>query len=361
MDGNGEKMSKSKGNVIDPLGLVDQYGADALRYTLASQEVQGRRQSRMSETAVEAARNFGTKLWNAARFAEFHGCERDPGFDPASAGETVNRWIVGETAKTREATDAALAAYRFNDAASGLYQHVYFLCDWYVEFSKELLTGAEGAAKEETKATVVWAIDQCLLMLHPIMPFITEELWRQTGGEGLLMLHDWPGYTAEALGDEDAAAEMRWTISLIEAIRSVRAEMNVPAGAKIELLLTDFDHEVAQRLLRQGALIRRMARLSEAAVGNEAPAGSITAAVDGATVNLPLADIIDVKAEGARLRKKLDKLSKEAGGLEKKLSNQGFLAKAPAEEVEKQRARLAAAEEEKAKLAAAVARLEAMG
>jgi len=361
VDGNGEKMSKSKGNVIDPLGIVDTYGADALRYTLASQEVQGRRQSRMSETAVEAARNFGTKLWNAARFAEFNGCERVPGFDPAAATETVNRWIIGETAKTREATDAALDAYRFNDAASGLYQHVYFLCDWYVEFSKPLLTGEDGAAKDETKATVVWAIDQCLIMLSPIMPFITEELWRQTGGTGILMHHDWPSYTTEALADAEAEAEMRWTISLIEAIRSVRAEMNVPAGAKIELLLTDFDMEAAQRLLRQGALIRRLARLSEAAVGNEAPAGSIVTAVEGATVNLPIADIIDVKAEGARLRKKLDKLSKETGGLEKKLSNQGFLAKAPAEEVEKQRARLAAANEEKAKLEAAVSRLEAMG
>ncbi len=361
VDGNGEKMSKSKGNVIDPLGLVDQYGADALRYTLASQEVQGRRQSRMSESAVEAARNFGTKLWNAARFAEFNGCERDPAFDPAKATETVNRWIIGETAKTLEATDAALTAYRFNDAAGGLYQHVYFLCDWYVEFSKPLLTGADGPAKDETKATVVWAIDQCLIMLSPIMPFITEELWRQTGGTGMLMHHDWPTYGSDTLADAGAEAEMRWTISLIEAIRSVRAEMNVPAGAKIDMLLTDFEYEAAQRLLRQGALIRRLARLSEAAVGNEAPAGSIVTAVEGATVNLPLADIIDVKAEGARLRKKLDKLSKETGGLEKKLSNPGFLAKAPAEEVEKQRARLDAATEEKAKLAAAVARLEAMG
>ncbi len=361
VDKNGDKMSKSKGNVIDPLGLIDTYGADALRYTLASQEVQGRRQSRMSDAAVEAARNFGTKLWNAARFAEFHACERDPGFDPASVTETVNRWIIGETAKTREATDAALDAYRFNDAASGLYQHVYFLCDWYVEFSKEALTGEDGPAKEETKATVVWAIDQCLAMLHPIMPFITEELWAQTGGEGVLMHHAWPEYESADLLDKAADAEMRWTISLIETIRSVRAQMNVPAGAKIELLLTDFDMEAAQRLLRQSALIRRMARLSEAAVGNEAPAGSIVAAVEGATVNLPLADIIDLKAEGARLRKKLDKLGKEVGGLEKKLGNQGFLAKAPPDEVEKQRARLLAAQEEQAKLSAAVERIEAMG
>ncbi len=361
VDGNGEKMSKSKGNVIDPLGLVDQYGADALRYTLASQEVQGRRQSRMSESAVEAARNFGTKLWNAARFAEFNGCERVADFDPANAKETVNRWIIGETARTLEATDAALTAYRFNDAASGLYQHVYFLCDWYVEFSKPLLTGNDGPAKDETKATVVWAIDQCLIMLSPIMPYITEELWRQTGGQGTLMVHDWPTYTVEMLADAEAEAEMRWTISLIETIRSVRAEMNVPAGARIELLLTDFDMEAAQRLLRQSVLISRLARLSEAAVGNEAPPGCVVAAVDGATVNLPLADIIDVKAEGARLRKKLDKLSKETGGLEKKLSNQGFLAKAPPEEVEKQRARLDAANEEKTKLEAAVANLDSIG
>jgi valyl-tRNA synthetase len=230
-----------------------------------------------------------------------------------------------------------------------------------VEFSKEALTGDDGPAKDETKATVVWAIDQCLAMLHPIMPFITEELWAQTGGTGVLMHADWPSYTSADLSDDGVEAEMRWTISLIEAIRSARAEMNVPAGAKVEMMLTDFEHEAAQRLLRQGALIRRMARLSEVAVGNEAPAGSIVTSVEGAVVNMPVADLIDVKAEGARLKKKLDKLGKEIGGLEKKLGNPGFLNKAAPEVVEEQRARLAAAQEDRTRLAAAVERLEAMG
>ena len=395
-DEKGAKMSKSVGNVIDPLDLIqgididglvtkrttglnkpedapkiakatraeypdgfDAFGADALRFALTSMAAMGR-DIKLSVERIRGYRNFGTKLWNAARFAEFNACERDPNFDPSKATETVNKWIIGETAKAREAADEALTNYRFNDVASTLYAHVYFLCDWYVEFSKPLLSGEDGPAKAETKATVVWAIDQCLVMLSPIMPFITEELWQVTGGQGTLMHHDWPTYTHEDLKDEDAEAEMRWTISLIEAIRSVRSEMNVPAGKEIELLLTEFDMEAAQRLLRQSALIKKLARLSEAAVGNEAPEGSIVTAVEGATVNLPLADIIDVKAEMARLTKSLGKLDKEIKGLNSKLGNEKFLAKAPADEVEKQRERLASAEAERAKLANAVSGLEAI-
>ena len=361
-DAKGKKMSKSSGNVIDPLDLVDQYGADALRYTLASQEVQGRRQSRLSVGAVEAGRNFGTKLWNAARFCEFNACERVARFDPKSVEQTVNKWIVGETARIREATDEALTAYRFNDVAGGLYHHVWnVFCDWYVELAKPLLQGEDEAAKAETRATAAWALDQCLILLSPVMPFITEELWAVTGGEGVLMHHNWPTYTAADYVDEDAAAEMRWTISLIEAIRSVRAEMNVPAGAQIPLLLTDFDMEAAQRLLRNGALIRRLARLSEAAVGETAPEGSIVTSVEGATVNLPLTDVIDVKAETERLTKSLGKLEKEIKGLDGKLSNEAFLSKAPETVVAEQRERLETAETEKAKLAAALERLSALG
>ncbi len=389
-------MSKSVGNVIDPLDLIqgididglvtkrttglakpetapqiakatraeypdgfEPFGADALRFALTSMAAMGR-DIKLSVERIRGYRNFGTKLWNAARFAEFNACERDPNFDPSKATETVNKWIIGETAKAREAADEALENYRFNDVASTLYAHVYFLCDWYVEFSKPLLSGEDGAAKDETKATVVWAIDQCLVMLSPIMPFITEELWQVTGGQGTLMLHDWPTYTHADLKDDDAEAEMRWTISLIEAIRSVRSEMNVPAAKEIELLLTEFDMEAAQRLLRQSVLIKKLARLSEAAVGNEAPEGSIVTAVEGATVNLPLADIIDVKAEMARLTKSLGKLDKEIKGLNSKLGNEKFLAKAPESEVEKQRERLESAEAERAKLANALSGLEAI-
>ena len=395
-DEKGAKMSKSVGNVIDPLDLIqgididglvtkrttglakpetapqiakatraeypdgfEPFGADALRFALTSMAAMGR-DIKLSVERIRGYRNFGTKLWNAARFAEFNACERDPNFDPSKATETVNKWIIGETAKAREAADEALENYRFNDVASTLYAHVYFLCDWYVEFSKPLLSGEDGAAKDETKATVVWAIDQCLVMLSPIMPFITEELWQVTGGQGTLMLHDWPTYTHADLKDDDAEAEMRWTISLIEAIRSVRSEMNVPAAKEIELLLTEFDMEAAQRLLRQSVLIKKLARLSEAAVGNEAPEGSIVTAVEGATVNLPLADIIDVKAEMARLTKSLGKLDKEIKGLNSKLGNEKFLAKAPESEVEKQRERLESAEAERAKLANALSGLEAI-
>ena len=360
VDGKGQKMSKSKGNVLDPLDMIDKYGADATRYALTSQEVQGRRTLRMSNQSVEGGRNFGTKLWNAARFAEMNECYSAAGQGVPAATATVNKWILGETARATATITEALEGYRFNEAATACYDHVWkVFCDWYVEFSKPLLTGSDEALKTETRACMAWALDQCLILLHPIMPFITEELWSVMAERNKPLIHTtWPEFSG--LTDLDADAEMGWVISLIEGIRSVRAEMNVPAGAKIDLVLTGGDDLVAARLERNRSLIERLARLERSGVADAAPDGSVTLVLDDCSANLPLAGHIDVAAEKARLTKALNKAEKEAGGIEKKLSNQGFLSKAPEEVIEEQRDRLAAAQSEAARLNTALERLEAM-
>ena len=360
VDGKGQKMSKSKGNVLDPLELIDQYGADATRYALTSQEVQGKRTLRMSNQSVEGGRNFGTKLWNAARFAEMNEAYSAHGDGIPTATATVNKWILGETARATVAVSGALDEYRFNEAATACYDHVWkVFCDWYVEFAKPLLGGEDEALKQETRACMAWALDQCLILLHPIMPFITEELWSvMAERDGPLMHAAWPEFGD--IADPQADAEMGWVIKLIEGIRSVRAEMNVPAGAKIDLVLTGADTAVVARLDRNRALVERLARLETSTVADAAPAGSVTIVLGDCSANLPLSGVIDVSAEKARLSKALAKAEKEAGGIEKKLGNQGFLAKAPEEVIEEQRDRLSAAQSEAARLNAALERLAAM-
>jgi valyl-tRNA synthetase len=355
-DEQGKKMSKSLGNVIDPLEIIDQYGADALRFTLTSMAAMGR-DIKLSVNRVEGYRNFGTKLWNAARFAEMNECAPVADFDPRGVGQTVNKWIVGETARIAAATDAALAGYRFNDAANGLYAHIWgVFCDWYVELSKPLLQGDDDAARDETRATTAWALDQCLKLLHPIMPYVTEELWGQIAKRDKMLIHaDWPDLPLD-LADPAADAEMGWVIKVIEGVRSVRAEMNVPGGARIPMVLTGAE-AVAGPLARNGALIQRLARLSEIALADQAPKGAITLAMEDCAINLPLAGVIDVAAEQARLDKALAKLAKEIGGLEGKLGNEKFLANAPEEVVAEQRERLAGAQAERERLIAARNRL----
>ena len=235
-DEKGQKMSKSKGNVIDPLALIDEYGADALRFTLAAMEAQGR-DIKLAESRVAGYRNFATKLWNAARFCEANGCAPDPGFDPATCRDRVNRWIVGEAAAAARAVTDALDAYRFDAAAGAVYHFTWdVFCDWYLEFSKPVLAGADGPAKDETRATCAWVLDTILGLLHPFMPFVTEELWGRIdeAREGTLITAPWPA-PDEGIGDADAAREMDWVVRLVTAVRAVRAEMNVPAGARIAL------------------------------------------------------------------------------------------------------------------------------
>jgi len=362
-DEKGAKMSKSKGNSINPLELVDDYGADALRFTLAAMAAQGR-DVKLATSRVEGYRNFGTKLWNAARFCEMNECVRVDGFDPSATSQTLNRWIVGEVQKTADKITLELEGYRFNEAAGAIYRFVWnIFCDWYVELAKPLLQGDDEAAKEETRATAAWVLDQAVQMLHPFMPFLTEELWLRTGETGtprssMLMLSEWPKHNG--LVDAEADAEMDWVIKLISEVRSVRSEMNVPAGAKVPLLMKDANPVTAARLQRHNNLISRMARLSEASIVERVPEGSIQFVMEEATAALPLADVIDLVAEMKRLEKSMGNLTNDIKKIDGKLGNEKFIDKAPPEVIEEQRSRKVTAEAELAKLGEALSKLQSM-
>jgi valyl-tRNA synthetase len=356
-DAQGKKMSKSLGNVIDPLDLIDAYGADALRFTLTSMAAMGR-DLKLSTARVEGYRNFGTKLWNAFRFAEMNGVPAGAPDDPPAATAPVNRWIVGETARAREAVDEALGAYRFDAAANALYAFVWGrVCDWYIELAKPLF---DTDAADETRATMAWVLDRCLILLHPIMPFVTEALWQQAGRDGPLMLHRWPDDSATALADPAADAETEWVIALIEAVRSARGEMGVPGGAQVPLLLIDLDDAGRDAWSRNEALICRLARISGMTEAPEIRRGAVTLPVRGGTFAMPLAGLIDVAAEKSRLDKALTKVDKELSGLGARLCNDKFLASAPDDVITETRALVADKTEERAKLAAALARLAEM-
>jgi len=362
-DEKGQKMSKTKGNVVDPLQLIDEYGADALRFTLAAMAAQGR-DIKLATSRVEGYRNFGTKLWNAARFCEMNECVRVEGFDPAQVKETVNKWIVGEAARSAAEITTAIEAYRFNDAAGAAYRFVWnVFCDWYLEFIKPLLMGDDEAAKAETRATAAWALDQILLVLHPFMPFVTEELWQRTGEQGpkretMLVTAPWPVMTG--LDDPASDREMDWVIRFISGIRSVRAEMNVPAGAKLDVKCMDLSPANLERMLRHNSVVVRLAGLRSAAVmpKEERPKGAVQIVLDEATLLLPLAGVINLDAETARLRKELGKLEDEVKKIDAKLGNAKFLAGAPEHVVEEQRERKSDAQAAMAKFTDALKRLE---
>jgi valyl-tRNA synthetase len=358
-DEKGQKMSKSKGNVIDPLELIDEYGADAVRFTLAAQAGQGR-DIRMSKERVEGYRNFGTKLWNAARFAEMNECVVPAGFDPKTVTQTVNKWILSEAAQAVEAINAGLEGYRFNDAAAAAYRFVWnVFCDWHLEFAKPLFNGEDEAAKAETRATTAFVLDQALKMLHPFMPFVTEELWSQTGTrDSHLIVADWP--QLDGLQNVDATAEMDWLINLITDIRRLRAEMNIPAGAQLPLVAVGADAVTTERFARHEALIKRMARLSEVSTADAVPPASAQTVLGTTTLALPLEGVIDFAAEKDRLSKEVAKLDGEISRLEKKLGNEKFVANAPVEVVAEQREKLEDYAGQKAKMAEALARLEGM-
>ncbi len=365
-DEKGKKMSKSLGNVLDPLELIDEYGADAVRFTLTAMAAMGR-DLKLSTQRIAGYRNFGTKLWNAVRFAEMNGVYESYRTDGVSSVApptvaTANAWIVGEVAKVRSEVDDALENYRFNDAANTLYSFVWGkVCDWYVEFSKQLLNSESEGIVEETKQTMGWVLDQCLILLHPIMPFITEELWGALGERQNMLVHtDWPTYD-KLLVDSQADREMNWVIALIENIRSARAQMHVPAGLHIPMLVSDIGSRERAAWDRNEALIKRLARIDSLSATDAMPKGTITIAAEGASFGLPLADIIDISAEKARLEKTLGKLAKELGGLRGRLNNPKFATSAPAEVVAETRANLAAREGEEAKLNEALARLKELG
>jgi valyl-tRNA synthetase len=360
-DERGQKMSKSKGNAMDPLELIDEFGADALRFTLAAMAAQGR-DIKLAKARVEGYRNFATKLWNAARFAEMNGCARVEGFDPDSVRASVNRWIVSETRSVVEAVMGALEAYKFNEAASAIYEFTWGLfCDWYVELIKPILTGDDEPAKAETRAMTNWVLDNVLKLLHPFMPFITEELWAHLAAQGgrgdtLLALSAWPQDLPER--DETAVAEMGWVVALVSEIRSVRAELNVPPGAMIPLVALGADAGTRDRTARHEETIKRLARLASITQAGAAPHGAVLITVGDTSFALPLAGVIDTSVERGRLRKEVERTSAEAAKIETKLANEQFLAKAPEEVVEEQRTRKADLERQAGRLRAALKRLE---
>jgi valyl-tRNA synthetase len=358
-DASGAKMSKSKGNVVDPLGVIDEFGADALRFTLMRNVAPGH-DIRLGTQDVENNRNFATKLWNAARFVEFNGAARIEGFDPKSAKETLNRWIAHETAKAAAEITQAIETYAFSEAAGAAYRFVWNVyCDWYVELSKPLLTGPDGAAKDETRAMAAWALDEILKLLHPFMPFITEELWAVTAEQGpkrsnLLALSQWP--FLEGLADEKAEAEIGWVIDLVTAIRSLRAEMNMTAA--IPLVLAGASKETQGRAERWAEFIRKLARVSEISSAASAPQGSAQLVVRGEVAALPLIGVIDIAAERARLAKELAKADADIARVDAKLGNEKFVANAPQEIIEGEREKREEAVGRKGKIAEALHRLK---
>ena len=356
LDEHGQKMSKSKGNVIDPLVLIEKFGADALRFTLAAQAAQGRN-IRLSESRVEGYRNFSTKLWNAARFAEMNECKPDASFVPAKAKLTLNQWIVHEANQCAADVTREIGAYRFNDAAGAIYKFVWnVFCDWYLELAKPVFMGEDEAAKTETRAAAAWSLDRILQLLHPFMPYITEELWGAFAKRDALMVSQWPTFD-DTLKNDSAAAEMNWVIDLITGVRSVRQEMNVPVAAKIPLIFVGGSADDQAKLARHDEVLKRLARLSEIKNADAAPKGAVQIVHGGAVAALPVADFIDIAAEKARLAKEKDKAEKEIAGIDKKLANKNFVDKAPPAVVEEQHTRRANFEAELVTLDAALARL----
>jgi valyl-tRNA synthetase len=387
-DEKGAKMSKSKGNVIDPLHLIDEYGADALRFTLSAMAAQGR-DIKLAASRVEGYRNFATKLWNACRFAEMNACALPTEFDPTNAEQTLNRWILHETARaTREVTEA-IEDYRFNEAAGAIYRFVWNVyCDWYLELAKPVLIGEDGSAKTETRAMVAFARDEILKLLHPFMPFITEELWAVTAKrDGVLALAPWPRKTdpltpeqmalATATNPDDpfmppllvalnnaeftdpeAEAEIGWVVDLVTAIRSVRAEMNIAPATLTPLVLAGASAETKQRALRWNDVIGRMARLADISFADRAPEGSVQLLVRGEVVALPLKGVIDLSAEKARLDKELAKADADIRRVDAKLANEKFVANAPEEIVEEEKEKREAAVARKTKILEALERLK---
>jgi valyl-tRNA synthetase len=358
-DEKGQKMSKSRGNVMDPLELVDAYGADALRFTLCALAAPGR-DIKLGRQRVESYRSFATKIWNAARFCEMNGIAPVAGFDPASAKLPLSRWVLDATNTALAEANAALEGFRFDDYAKACYRFAWNdFCDWFLEFAKPVLNGPDGADKEEVKATAAHVLGVILRMLHPVMPFITEELWHRMGygAEGSLIRTPWP----EAMPVDDAAparAELDWVVRLISEMRTVRSEMNVAPSVTVPLLMAGARPESLARAERWADAIHRMGRASEIrALSGDPPKGVVQAVLDETTLMLPLADVIDFAAERARLGKERMRIEGEVQKVEAKLGSEAFVSRAPVEIVEENRERLAAWQAELARLDAALARI----
>ncbi len=358
-DERGQKMSKTKGNVVDPLEMIERYGADALRYAILASTAQGR-DIKFGPQRVEGYRNFVTKLWNAARFVEMNGGLLDPDFDPAGCRLPVNRWIVGETARCGRDVTLALESYRFNDAALGLYHFVWdTFCDWWIELAKPLLQSAEAAVREESRRVAGWVLAQILHLLHPMAPFVSEELWQRLfeAPGGLLMDRPWPEWPP-ALEDPAARAELEWLIRTVTALRAARTELNVPPSARLVLHQHGASEETLARLRRWEEAILRLARLARVDYAPREPEPrSIVAVVDEVTYSLPVGEVVDLARERARLERELGRVEKEIRGLEARLADRRFLERAPAEVVETQRRRREEALRTRERLQRALARI----
>jgi valyl-tRNA synthetase len=358
-DKNGQKMSKSKGNVIDPLNLIDEYGADALRFTLAIMAAQGR-DVKLDPARIAGYRNFGTKLWNATRFAEMNGVKLNPDFAPASAKLTVNRWILSELSATIRDVTQAIETQRFNEAAASLYRFVWNqVCDWYLELLKPIFMGEDEQEKAEAQACMAYVLDETYKLLHPFMPFMTEELFAHTASRSQLLCHaDWPQAHP---ADQDAADEINWLIDLVSGLRSARSEMNVPPSAVAPLVMVGANEVTTLRMRRHEAAIRRLARVESIEAADHAPKGAAQIVVGEATACLPLGTLIDLGAEKARIEKAVAKTAQEMDRIGKKLSNERFVANADPQVVAAERERYAELEVQQASLQTALQRVAEAG
>lgn len=357
-DEQGRKMSKSKGNTVDPMETIEKYGADALRFFMAAMETQGR-DINMSENRIAGYRNFATKLWNAARFGEMNEAAMPQGFEPSSVKHAVNKWIIAKAQEaTREVTEN-LNSYRFSDAANAVYQFVWgSFCDWYIEMIKPILYGENEAEKAETRAAFAWVRDRILVILHPFMPFITTELWNNTAQRDVKLIHaPWP--QAEKI-DTAAMEDIDWAIELIGAVRSLRAEMNLPAGAKLTVFLKDANDASCAHLKSFNNIICSLARLEKLecfAPEAEVSKDMVQAVFREAVILLPLKGVVDFAAEKERLQKEIAALDKNLEGYARKLGNPSFVERAPAAVVEEEKRRQSEALENKAKLQEALQRI----
>jgi len=358
-DERGQKMSKSRGNIIDPLDLIDRFGCDALRFTLAALASPGR-DIKLAESRVEGSRNFATKLWNAARYAEMNGCALMPGFEPRQCRLTVNRWIAGATQGCAAAVTAALEGFRFDEAAHLLYHFLWgTFCDWYLEFTKPILQGEDAGGRAETQVMTAWVLAQTVHLLHPLMPFITEEVWQQLAGAdaGMLIVAPWPDLAPE-LRDPEAAAEMDALIEDLSAIRAVRSELNIPPGARIAAEIRDADPAATARISAHADHFQRLARV--AFTGAAGATGTVQAIGAGATFALHIGDVVDLAREKTRLAKEIAKVEGDLAKLATKLANPAFLAKAKPEVIEEQRERDVDIRRDRDRLKAAYERLDAV-
>jgi valyl-tRNA synthetase len=346
---DGQKMSKSKGNVVDPLGLIDTYGADALRFFMAAMESQGR-DVKMDENRVEGYRNFATKLWNATRFCQANGIGASQSVAAPEATLAVNKWIVGEVVETLAELDKAMADLRFDAAANAIYHFVWDrFCDWYLELIK-------GQIDAETKAVAGWVLDQILVMLHPFMPFITEELWHAQGERPYdLIVAKWPEPQAQV--DTTAKAEVDWLIDLTSNLRAAKNELGIAPGAKLEAWLASPSDTASKVIAGSAAALDRLARLSAVHTADAPDGAAMQVSAGGDLFVIPLEGVIDIDAEKTRLKKALEASVKEAKALEGRLSNPNFVERAKPEAVEKARADHAHHAAEVARLEAALARL----